>query len=276
MRENLIYYFVPNQTNISIYKLSDFSLVTMMEFDRPEEEFKSDYELFKTLPEYTLCQFIFGILAPCNTSESLAKNYNDLLIASNIYRTWDKLIDKENPSTSELELAEKKALNAINWLTNSTDFYFAPASSRYHDAKESGLVIHSINTANALRYMNLSMFNVSISNMIFLSLVHDWSKVNRYSTYTKNVKDANGNWITELGYKIADDVMLTLGDGVGSMFLVNKFFPLSTKEAGAIRWHCGRWSVADGEISELHNEFSNNPMLMILHTADMLATTKYA
>ena len=35
--------------------------------------------------------------------------------------------------------------NLINWLENETDFFTAPASSKYHLAVEGGLLKHSLN-----------------------------------------------------------------------------------------------------------------------------------
>ena len=42
----------------------------------------------------------------------------------------------------------------LNWLEHATDFFTAPASTRFHGSYEGGLLEHSINTYNALKVLN--------------------------------------------------------------------------------------------------------------------------
>ena len=85
------------------------------------------------------------------------------------------------------------AQQLLDWLA-TTDFYTAPASTRFHGACECGLVMHSINVYNVL----MSRFYTEEDNkesFTLVSLLHDLCKANYYKSGFRNVKnDATGQW----------------------------------------------------------------------------------
>ena len=42
----------------------------------------------------------------------------------------------------------------LDWITNKTDFFVAPASSKFHNAFEGGLAEHSLNVYQAMKALN--------------------------------------------------------------------------------------------------------------------------
>lgn len=163
------------------------------------------------------------------------------------------------------------------WL-NQTDFYTAPASTRFHDSFRGGLVRHTLNVVNNLHgLLSCPQFdNVNLGSANFVSLVHDWCKVGLYESYNRNVKDkVTGEWKQVEAYTYRDDRAISLGHGVSSMYLASKFARLSLEECAAIRWHMGRWNCNNSEYNELQQSNKQFPLVHLVQFADQLAITDY-
>ena len=111
----------------------------------------------------------------------------------------------------------------MDWLERS-DFYTAPASSRFHGNYAGGLLEHSLNVYDKLtefvaRYPELEISNESVA---VVALFHDLTKVNYYTVSSRNVKDeATGTWHKEPFYKVDD--RLPLGHGEKSVIILQNF-----------------------------------------------------
>ena len=174
------------------------------------------------------------------------------------------------------EQAVKYADRCITWLQN-TDFYIAPASTIYHDAEPCGLLRHSVKTVNKMtELLSIPSFNqINVAEAILTALVHDWCKIDFYEKYMRNVKDENtGVWNKVPAYKCKGS-SIPFGHGVTSMFMVQKFFRLTTEQALAIRWHMGRWNTCDKELVDLCNANEKYPLVHLLQFADQLSMTAY-
>ena len=120
------------------------------------------------------------------------------------------------------------------WL-DSTDFYSAPSSTRYHGAEPGGLVAHSIAVYNRLKQKQTDETDETIA---IASLFHDLCKCNFYKQTFRNVKnEVTGKWEKVPSYEVDDQ--FPLGHGEKSMFTIMKFMKLTDEEAMAIRWHMG-------------------------------------
>ncbi|GHV43641.1 hypothetical protein FACS189490_13840 [Clostridia bacterium] len=84
--------------------------------------------------------------------------------------------------------------NLIRWL-ESTDFFTAPASTRFHGNYAGGLVEHSVNVYNNLLKLN-DVYKLSDNpeTLAIISLFHDVTKANCYKEDFRNVKNYNGKW----------------------------------------------------------------------------------
>ena len=124
--------------------------------------------------------------------------------------------------------------NLMAWL-ESTDFYSAPSSTRYHGAEPGGLAAHSIAVYNRLKQKQTDETDETIA---IASLFHDLCKCNFYKQTFRNVKnEVTGKWEKVPAYDIDDQ--FPLGHGEKSMFIIMKFMKLTDDEAMAIRWHMG-------------------------------------
>ena len=150
----------------------------------------------------------------------------------------------------------------LEWL-EKTDFFRAPASTKFHGAHEGGLVEHSISVFNRFACENPE-------SRAICALLHDICKVNFYKTEMRNVK-VNGTWEQQPYYVVEDQ--LPYGHGEKSVYIISGFIRLSRDEAMAINWHMGGFDdrVKGGSYA-LSEAFAKYPMALNLHIADMQAT----
>lgn len=161
--------------------------------------------------------------------------------------------------------------NLLCYLTNKTDFFTAPASTKYHGAYEGGLLVHSLNVYDALlKDPSWDGTMYKRDTIIIVALLHDICKANCYHTEKRNVKE-NGVWVEKQVYVFDDE--LPLGHGEKSLYLTSKFIKLSDEEAAAIRWHMGAFDNAfRGGDRGLNAAYEKYPLAVMLHMADMRAT----
>lgn len=161
----------------------------------------------------------------------------------------------------------------IEWL-ESTDFFVAPASTKYHGAYPGGLLQHSINVYTRLHDEVFRNGNYAkyYDSKIIVSLLHDVCKANFYVESSRSVKDSvTGTWSQVPCYTV--DEQYPFGHGEKSVYLISKHIQLTDEEAIAIRWHMGGFdqSVKGGSYS-VGYAFEKYPLALLLHIADMKAT----
>lgn len=92
----------------------------------------------------------------------------------------------------------------LKWL-EGTDFFKAPASTKYHSAHEGGLCEHSLNVyrffyqeilQRASEFSGLKCLDTDTEEMVAVcALLHDVCKVNKYVLHSRNIKnEATGQW----------------------------------------------------------------------------------
>lgn len=169
------------------------------------------------------------------------------------------------------------AQELLTWLTGTnSDFFTAPASTRYHSAYEGGLLEHSINVYECLRdYLARNKvrdeFGLSYSDetIAIVSLLHDLCKVNVYRVSTRNVKDpVTGQWKPMPYYEFDDN--LPYGHGEKSVYVISGFMRLTREEAFAIRYHMGFSNEDDAR--NVGKAFELFPLALALSIADTEAT----
>ena len=161
----------------------------------------------------------------------------------------------------------------LDWL-DTTDFFRAPASSRFHCACEGGLVQHSLNVYHVL-VDHFYTEEENLESYTICALLHDLCKANFYKVSTRNVKnDATGQWEKVPFYQVED--AFPYGHGEKSVFLIERFMKLRTAEAVAIRWHMGGFDdAARGGSFAISAAYDAYPLAVKLHIADLEATYLY-
>lgn len=156
----------------------------------------------------------------------------------------------------------------------SSDFFTAPASTRFHGSHEGGLVEHCLNVYDCLcdnlsrpRFKETYGLEFSEESVALVALLHDLCKVNFYEESRRNVKE-NGVW-REVPYYTVND-RLPYGHGEKSVYIASGYMRLTRDEAFAIRYHMGFSGKEDpNQISSALEMF---PLAFALYVADMEAT----
>lgn len=159
--------------------------------------------------------------------------------------------------------------------SKSSDFFTAPASTRYHGAYEGGLTEHSVNVYHCLvdylsrdRVKKTYKMEYDDETIAIVALLHDVCKINCYIPGTRNVKDADGVWQKVPTYEYEDK--LPYGHGEKSVYIITGFMRLTREEAFAIRYHMGFSGLEDKR--SIGDAFEQFPLAFALCTADMEAT----
>ena len=277
------YYFTPggqsykhhkvykNGVYIGIYSEDDYKLVmrSASATDRDSDmAVHASFLLFMKRVEYAALQ---PVLSMPTELEDLQLVYELTLVGVYLQRCFLKT--KEDPDSQI-----RNIMHAIEWL-RSCNFYECPASTKYHEAFPGGLVLHSLRVVEMtkqLSYMPAFADKVELHSAVLCALVHDWCKIGMYESFMRNVKDDNGNWTQVQSYKTSGKFVIPAGHGVSSYFLASRFFRLTPEEVLAIRWHMGKWRVADDEVNELQTSNENFPLVHLIQFADQLSITNYA
>lgn len=191
------------------------------------------------------------------TSEEINNNKNEFI------KIYNENIKREG--ASEL----------LNFIENS-DFFTAPASTKFHSAIEGGLCFHSLNVYKRFKQNVISEFKdkytdvISEESIAIIALLHDICKVNCYKLDYRNVK-VNGEWTKQPYFAYEDS--LPYGHGEKSVYMISGFMKLSRDEAMAINWHMGGFDsrVLGGNYS-LSTAFYSYPLSVIFHISDVQAT----
>ena len=97
----------------------------------------------------------------------------------------------------------------LAWLEKS-DFFNAPASTRFHSNYQGGLCEHSVKVYNRYKKLLQQEYGENLSSVIteesiaIIALLHDICKVNTYKTEYRNVK-VDGVWTQQPYYNVEDD-----------------------------------------------------------------------
>lgn len=167
-----------------------------------------------------------------------------------------------------------------------SDFYTAPASTRFHSCHEGGLLEHSLNVADCLlKKLDNSVWadilnEVGQESIIISALLHDICKSNFYVVELKNKKvysdhgkksDSNGryDWETVPGYAVDDKI--PYGHGEKSVMMIEEFMKLKPVERYAIRWHMGFTELKENW-NTLSLAIKKYPLVLAIFEADLEST----
>jgi len=154
-----------------------------------------------------------------------------------------------------------------------TDFYSAPASTRFHCSEANGLVRHSLlvtsngfKLAPAMLPQGINIYYLTVSCMF-----HDLCKVNMYQKTTRNVKnEETGVWEKVPCYKVRDDY-ISYGHGIESMLRLNRYIEMPDAWNHAIRWHMGAYDMSPYDKYGHEKAIAKYNEVLFLQTADMQA-----
>ena len=158
----------------------------------------------------------------------------------------------------------------LRWL-ESTDFFTCPASTKFHNNFEGGLVDHSVKVYQRLKKVVANeQISVSEETLAVVALLHDVCKANTYKVDYRNVK-RDGEWVKEPYFTIDDP--LPYGHGEKSVYIISSFMKLTREEAMAINWHMGPYDARNANGSYvLSDAFKKFPLSLLMFIADIGST----
>lgn len=170
----------------------------------------------------------------------------------------------------------------------ASDFFYAPASTKYHGSFKGGLCRHCLDVHIVLRNL-VAQNNLDIEeeSLIICALLHDFSKMNLYevTNFNKKVysetgsKSDNGgrfDWVTEQGYKTVDlsERFVYGNHEETSEYMIRQFIPLKLEESVAILHHHGGMGY-DSSQTNISDIYQRYPLALMLHLADMTCAYLY-
>jgi len=178
-----------------------------------------------------------------------------------------------------LAATERPGIDDLIVYLEQTDFFTAPASTKFHGAYDGGLAEHSLHVWHLLKNKNeYYSLGLSPDTIAITALLHDICKINFYIKDTKNVlkgKKINdygktvNDWQEELVWVCKDQ--FPVGHGEKSVITALKFIQLTDIEIAMIRWHMGAYEAKDN-YRDMGNAVDMYKPIVALQTADMEAS----
>ena len=185
---------------------------------------------------------------------------------------------------TELAKVQRPGMDKLLEYIQKSDFYKAPASTKYHLAVPSGLLQHSLNVLDALRGLlswrsdgvweyraaGKVVDTIPDDSVIMMALLHDICKTHFYGTSTRNVKnETTGRWEKVPFYTVND--MMPLGHGPKSAMIIKQYTTLTSQEMYAIWHHMGMNGNYEND-NAVGKSIEMYPAVLALQTADMMAS----
>ena len=171
-----------------------------------------------------------------------------------------------------LRSVKREGIEDLIKFIEGTDFFKAPASTRFHGDFEGGLLQHSIKVYEILKEKLKNapiQLEVSEDTLRIVALLHDICKVNYYKVDYRNAKNELGVWEKVPYYTVEDTI--PYGHGEKSVMMITEYMKLTPEEKYAIRWHMGLSEPKElyGTLSVAFNKY---PLALMLFEADLEAT----
>jgi len=177
-------------------------------------------------------------------------------------------VNKERFKGLAKSFITREGVDGLLVMLEKSDFYTAPASTKYHNSYEGGLLEHSLAVFDELTLeVKQDNIDVDIESVAIVSLFHDLCKVGFYEVSSRNTKDEKGKWISVPYYTVNDK--FPIGHSEKSIILLREFIDLSPDEMLAINAHMGGFDERTNVVS---NCFSQSRLAVLLHIADLKAT----
>ena len=178
----------------------------------------------------------------------------------------------KNDFLALLKSTNREGIDKLIEFIEKTDFYTAPASTRFHGNFEGGLLEHSMKVYDILKQ---KVQNASIEikcpdeSLIIIALLHDICKVNYYKVDYRNAKNELGEW-EKVPYYTIDDT-IPYGHGEKSVMMITEYIKLTVEEKYAIRWHMG-FTEPKELYTTIGGAYKKYPIALLMHEADLEAT----
>ena len=179
---------------------------------------------------------------------------------------------------------QRKGIDNVLLELEKTDFFKAPASSRFHLACEGGLLQHSLNVYDAAMILREQAIHrdgrleslLPLDSVAITTLLHDTCKSDIYKKATLSRRLASGFWEKYSGYSVDYHEGLPLGHGEKSVIMLLSWgLDMSPEEMLAIRWHMSAWDLplqSPEHKESLNAAKAKSPLVSLVQLSDGLAS----
>lgn len=171
-----------------------------------------------------------------------------------------------------LKSINREGIDDLIKFIESTDFFKAPASTRFHGNFEGGLLSHSLKVyeilKEKLKHMPIEI-DISDDTVKIVALLHDICKVNFYKVEYRNAKNELGVWEKVPYYTVEDTI--PYGHGEKSVMMITEYMKLTVEEKYAIRWHMG-FTEPKELYSTIGAAYKKYPLALLLFESDLEST----
>ena len=174
-----------------------------------------------------------------------------------------------------LKTVNREGMDDLINFIKKTDFFKAPASTRFHGSKEGGLLEHSLKVYEILKHKVkncIEEIEVPEETIKIVALLHDICKANFYKVDYRNAKNELGVWEKVPYYTIDDKI--PYGHGEKSVMMVTEYIKLTPEEKYSIRWHMG-FTEPKEQYTTIGIAYAKYPLALLMHEADLEATYFY-
>lgn len=224
--------------------------------------------------------------------------FNDVYEILDIYKEFTPvtadgsfIFDAVKPCVTEMVdylIKDSAEAASLKDFLDRTDFWTAPASTRFHGDFKGGLSLHSLMVVKqsfALAKPILenyfacpagNTYTITAKDIFIAALCHDFCKTGFYGVEYRNTKDITGNWVKQPFYKTKNDNR-NLGHGNESVLMMLEIMPSLIKNRmviEAVSRHMGFSDLSDSETFNYSN-FLENPLVILLQFADQTAANWY-
>ena len=170
-----------------------------------------------------------------------------------------------------LKSTKREGIDDLCEYLDEIGFYSAPASTRFHGAKEGALAIHSMNVYQwaeqlAKTWLTKEDFKVLKPSIIIAALLHDVGKCGQFGKplYVDNMLKTGQSKAQPFKH---NSELLTLPHEVVSVVEITKFIDLTEEEQNAIAWHNGLYGCFKYDI-----QGKETMLYMLIHFSDLWAS----
>ena len=136
-----------------------------------------------------------------------------------------------------LRSVKREGIDDLIRFIENTDFFTAPASTRFHGDYAGGLVEHSMKVYEILqeKVKNAPIaLNIPTETLIIVPLLHDLCKANFYKIDYRNAKNALGVWEKVPYYTVEDTI--PYGHGEKSVMMITEYMKLRRKVCNSLAY----------------------------------------
>ena len=174
-----------------------------------------------------------------------------------------------------LRSTERDGIDKLaDYLSDSTDFFTAPASTRFHNNFSGGLAQHCLNVyENFKSLLEIKGIEMSEDSIIICALLHDLCKCNTYVVETRNRKNEQGQWEKYNIWATNKDVDIPLPHSSRSIAIIRKFINLSIYVYFTIFFHMGPYGGEDYVYRNMLKAANEKyPQTVLFYVADTIAS----